>query len=77
MIHLFHLVRFVKVAQSQPICWVLWVLKGMHADVQLMPQACQSIATYPHAKWSVPVAIITSMDRGITHDVSFLSCALL
>ena len=77
MLHHFCPVRFVKSAQNQPICWVLLCLKGMHLGVQLMPQACQSFLIYPQHKWNVSSAIITSMDRGTTRDMSFLSCAFL
>ena len=44
------LCTFAKSAQNQPICWVMWGLKGMHPDMQVMPQACQSIATHPEGK---------------------------
>ena len=46
----FYPVCFAKCAQNQPIQWVLWGKKGMHPDVQVMPQACQSIATHPQGK---------------------------
>ena len=68
---------FAKSAQNQPICWALWGLNGMHPDMQVMPQACQSTATYPQGKWNIPAAIISSMDRGTHHNTSLLSCALL
>ena len=71
------LCSFTKSAQNQPICWALWSLKGMHPDIQLMPQACQSVGTLSQAKWTVPAAVNSTMDRGTTLDVSFLSCAFL
>ena len=64
-----------KSAQNQPIQWMLWGLKGMHPDMLVMSQACQSIVMHPQGKWSVPAAIISSMDRGTHHNASFLSCA--
>ena len=50
MMYHFCPVRFVKSAQNQPVCWVLWGVKGMHPDVQLMLQACESVATRQQAK---------------------------
>ena len=38
---------FAKSSQNQPICSVLWGLKGMPPDTQVMPQACQSIDMHP------------------------------
>ena len=66
-----------KHAQNQPIQWVLCNPRGMHPDMQVMYQACQSTAMHPKGKWKIPVASISSMDRGTHHNVLFLSCALL
>ena len=70
-------VRFAKSAQNQPIKWVLWGLKGIHPDIQIMSQACQSIAMHSQGKWNTPAVIISSMNRGTHHNVSILSCAFL
>ena len=77
MMHNFYPVRFVKSAPNQPISWMMWGLKGMYPDMQLKTQARLSITTHLQAKYNVPAPIISSMDRGIIHDVSFLSCAFL
>ena len=73
--HHFCSVRFAKCAQNQPTCWVPCGLKWMHPDMQLMPQACQSIAMQQQGKWNMPTPIICSMNRAAHHDASFLSCA--
>ena len=56
-------VRFSKSSQTQPICWVSWVLKGMHPGMQLMSQACQLNTTHPEGKRYVPAAIISNLVR--------------
>ena len=70
-------VRFAKSTQTKPIKWVLWGLKGMHPDMQVIFQAFQSIATHSQGKEKVQTAIIRSVDRGTHHNVSILSFALL
>ena len=75
MMHNFYPVRFVKSARNQPISWMMWGLKGMYPDMQLKTQARLSITTHLQAKYNVLAPIISSMDRGIIHDVSFLSYA--
>ena len=74
--HHFCPVRFAKSAQSRPICWVPCGLKGTHPDTQVMPRACRSIATHQQGKWNTQALIISSMNRGTNHNMSFLSCAL-
>ena len=73
----FHPVRFAKSDPSQSFCCVLCGLKGMHLDMQVMSQACQSIVTHQEGKVNVTAPIISSMDRGTHCNVSFLSCAFL
>ena len=69
------LCAFAKSAHNQPICWALCGLKRMCPDVQVMPQACQFIAMHPQAKWSQPVVIVSSVNRGAHHNESFLPSA--
>ena len=45
-----HNVSFLSYAQKQPICWALWALKGMHPDMQIMPEAFQTIAMHQKDK---------------------------
>ena len=66
---------FAKSAKNRPICWVLWGLKGMHPDMQVMSQACQLTAMHPQAKQSKPIAIISSVNSGTHHDALFLPSA--
>ena len=73
-IYHFYPVRFfAKSSQTQLIKWMLWGLKGMHPDMQVMFHACQFIAMHPQGKWNMSAPIISSMDRGTQHNVSFLS----
>ena len=65
-----------KSAENHPICWTLWGLKGVRPEMQVMLQACQSIAAHSQGKLNMPPAIISTMDRDTAHHhVSFLSCA--
>ena len=66
-----------KSAQNQLIRKVLWGMRGMHSEMQVMSQACQSTVIHPKGKWNMPAAIISFINRGAHHNVSFLSCVLL
>ena len=63
--------------QNQPIGWVLSGQKGMYPDMQVMSQGCSSVTMHPQGALNVLAPIISSMDRGAHHNVSFLSCAFL
>ena len=69
------LCNFAKSGQNQPIQRMLWGLKGMHPDTQVVPQACQSTAMHPKGKLNTPSVIIRSMDTGTHHNALFLSSA--
>ena len=46
----FYPVCLSKSTQNQLIKWVLWGLKGMHPDMQVMCQTYQLIAMHPQDK---------------------------
>ena len=67
----------LNLPKTSPFQRVLWGMKGMYSELQVMSQAWQSTVIHQQSKWIKPAAIVSFMDRGTHHNMSFLSCELL